>query len=135
MLALRGGKPDPSWGTEIELGPFNYSFSTFSHFISVGPNLASKLPSGSTSFDSYVNPVSTTFNLQHTSTTEVLKLLGKLSPNKATGLDNISCRLLKEAGPIIATSLACITNKTIDTGLFPSQWKMAKVYFLCIKKR
>ena len=63
-----------------------------------------------------------------TTTTEVLKLLGKLSPNKATGLDNISCRLLKEAGPIIATSLTCIINKTIDTGLFPSQWKMAKVF-------
>ena len=24
--------------------------------------------------------------------------------------------------------LACIINKTIDTGLFPSQWKMAKVF-------
>ena len=100
------------------------------HFTSVGPNLASTLPSGNTSFDSYIKPVSTTFNLQHTSATEVLKLLGKLSPNKATGLDNISCRLLKEAGPIIATSLACIINKTIDTGLFPSQWKMAKVFLL-----
>ena len=67
-------------------------------------------PSGNTSFDSYIKPVSTTFNLQHTSATEVLKLLGKLSLNKATGLDNISCRLLKEAGPIIASSLACIIN-------------------------
>ena len=83
------------------------------HFASVGPYLASKLPRGSTSFDSYINPVSMTFNLQHTSTTEVLRLLGTLSPNKATGLDNISCRLLKEAGPIIATSLACIINKKL----------------------
>ena len=78
--------------------------------------IASTLPSGNTSFDSYIKPVSTTFNLQHTSATDskVLKLLGKLSPNKATA--------------IIATSLACIINKTIDTGLFPSQWKMAKVF-------
>ena len=96
------------------------------HFTSVGPNLAST--SGNTSFNSYIKPVSTTFNLQHTSATEVLKLLGKLSPNKATGLDNISCWLLKEADPIIATSLAWIINKLIDTGLFPSQWKMAKVF-------
>ena len=71
---------------------------------SVGPNLASTLPSGSTSFESYIKPVSTTFNLQHTSATVVLKLLSKLSPNKTTGLDNISCRFLKEAGPIIAVS-------------------------------
>ena len=47
-----------------------------------------------------------------TTTTKVLKLLGKLSPNKATGLDNISCRLLKEAGPIIATSLSLNVTKT-----------------------
>ena len=39
------------------------------HFTSVGPNLASTLPSGNTSFDSYIKPVSTTFNLQHTSAT------------------------------------------------------------------
>ena len=98
------------------------------HFLSVGPNLASTLPSGNTSFDSYIEPVSATFNVQHTSITEVLKLLGKLSPNNATGLDYISCRLLKEAGPIIATSLTCIINKAIDTGLVPSRWKMAKVF-------
>ena len=71
------------------------------HFTSVGPNLASTLPSGNTSFDSYRKPVPTTFNLQNTSATEVLKLLGRLSPNKATGLDNISCRLLKEALSLI----------------------------------
>ena len=81
------------------------------HFTSVGPTLASTLPSGNASFDSCIKPVSTTFNLQHTSATEVLNLLGKLSPNKATGLDNISCRLLKEGGPIIATSLAFIINE------------------------
>ena len=57
-----------------------------------------------------------------------LDLCRPFSLNKATGLDNISCRLLKEAGPIIATSLACIINKTVDTGLFPSLWKMAKVF-------
>ena len=83
------------------------------HFTSVGPTLASTLPSGNASFDSCIKPVSTTFNFQHTSATEVLKLLGKLSPNKATGLDNISCRLLKEAGPIIATSLACIISLNV----------------------
>ena len=82
------------------------------HFTSVGPTLASTLSSGNASFDSCIKPVSTIFNLQHTSATEVLNLLGKLSPNKATGLDNISCRLLNEAGPIIATSLAFIINKT-----------------------
>ena len=98
------------------------------HFTSVGPTLASTLPSENTNFESYIWPVYTTFNLQHTSLSKVLKLLGTLSPNKAPGLENLSCRLLKEAGPIIATPLAFMLNKAIDTGLFPSQWKMAKVF-------
>ena len=41
------------------------------HFTPVGPNLASTLPRN-TSFDSYIKPVSTTYNLQHTSAAEVL---------------------------------------------------------------
>ena len=85
------------------------------------------MATGSTSFDSYIKPAPTTSTLQHTTASLVLKLLGKLSPNKATGLGNISCRLLKEASPLIGPFLACIINKTIDTGLFASQWKMAKV--------
>ena len=35
----------------------------------------------------------------------VLVLIQKLNPAKATGLDNISCRLLKEAASIISDSL------------------------------
>ena len=53
-----------------------------------------------------------------------------LITSREYGLDNVSCRLLKEAGPIIATSLTCIINKTIDTGLFPSQCKMVIVFRL-----
>ena len=59
-----------------------------------------------------------------------MKHLKKLSPHKATGLDNISCRLLKEAAPIISDSLTVIINKSIDTGFFPSKWKIAKVFSL-----
>ena len=51
-----------------------------------------------------------------------------MCPYKATGLDNISCRLLKEAAPIISVSLATIINKSIDTGIFPSNWKIAKIF-------
>ena len=50
-----------------------------------------------------------------------------MSTKKATGLDNLSPRLVKEAAPIISESLAIIFNKTIDTGLFPTKLKTAKV--------
>ena len=99
-----------------------------SHFASIGPNLASALPNGNNNFESYITPANTTFTLHHTTAEEVLRLLKLLSPNKATGLDNIPCRLLKEGAPIISAYLASIINKTIDTGLFPSNWKIAKIF-------
>ena len=45
------------------------------HFTSVGPNLASTMATGSTSFDSYIKPAPTTFTLQHTTASQVLKLI------------------------------------------------------------
>ena len=38
-----------------------------------------------------------------------------------------SCRLLKMAGNIIAPSLTQIFIKSINTGIFPTEWKLARV--------
>ena len=43
------------------------------------------------------------------------------------GLDGISCRLLKEAAPVITTSLTYIINLSIGSGIFPDDWKIARV--------
>ena len=90
------------------------------HFISIGSTLASSLPDTKGDFSSFIAPVNTTFRLEHTTPEVVLKYLKKLSPHKATGLDNISCRLLKEAATVIVNPLTEIINKTVDTGIFPS---------------
>ena len=89
------------------------------NFTSIGTKLASDIPDGNNNFESYITRAKTIFSLEHTI---------KLCPYKATGLDNISCRLLKEAAPIISVSLATIINKSIDTGIFPSNWKIAKIF-------
>ena len=47
--------------------------------------------------------------------------------NKACGLDGISTRLLKDAAPVIALSLTFIVNLSIRFGIFPDDWKIAKV--------
>ena len=57
----------------------------------------------------------------------VRKLLAKLNERKAAGLDNIPSRLLKMAGNIIAPSLTPIFIKSINTGIFPTEWKLARV--------
>ena len=53
--------------------------------------------------------------------------MSKLCQSKATGLDKISARLLLECSDIIADSLCLIFNCSIDTGIFPEEWKCAKV--------
>ena len=61
---------------------------------------------------------------------KVLKILTSLSTKKANGLDNIPCRLIKEAAPIISESLCDMfnkSNKSIVSGTFPSECKHAKV--------
>ena len=53
--------------------------------------------------------------------------LSKIPSNKATGLDGISVRVLKEALPVISSSLALIYNASISSGVFPAAFKIAKV--------
>ena len=97
------------------------------HFASVGTRLASKLPEDSKHFEDYIKPARTTFDLKPTNEKAVFSILTNMSASKATGLDNVSCRLIKEAAPIIAKSLNKLFNKSIETNIFPSEWKLAKV--------
>jgi len=97
------------------------------HFSNVGPSLASEIPPVSIDFSDYINPVSYAFTLTETSIDTVLKLINSLPLNKACGLDGISCRLLKEAAPIVAPFLTHIINLSITTGIFPDEWKLARV--------
>mgnify|MGYP001792511369 CR=1 FL=1 len=46
---------------------------------------------------------------------------------KAVGLDSIPNTLLKMASHIIAPSLTSIFHRSIVTGIFPTEWKQAKV--------
>ena len=51
-----------------------------------------------------------------------------MKSSKATGLDGITCRLLKAASPAIAYSLSYLVNRSLASGVLPKQWpRMAKV--------
>ena len=65
--------------------------------------------------------------MKETDSSTVSILLSKLSKSKATGLDKISCRLLRECSDLIAESLSLIFNRSIIMGIFPNEWKCAKV--------
>ena len=61
------------------------------------------------------------------SETGVLQLLKKLKPNKASGPDNISPRVLKELAEQLSKPLSELFQHSITTGDVPHQWKKATV--------
>ena len=54
-------------------------------------------------------------------------MLSALSSNKATGIDKISCKIIKIAAPAITDSLTYIFNQAITLSSFPDDWQMARV--------
>ena len=59
--------------------------------------------------------------------------LNKLCTRKATGLDSVSARLLRECPDLISGFLPPIFNQSIDIGIFPDEWKSARITPLFIK--
>ena len=52
----------------------------------------------------------------------VLKLLSNLKIHKASGLDGLSARVLKECSSEIAPIIALIYNKSLAQGTVPDDW-------------
>ena len=50
-----------------------------------------------------------------------------MKPNKASGSDNIPCRLLKEAADEIAPVLTDILYSSFRSGFLPKDWKLGRV--------
>ena len=57
----------------------------------------------------------------------VEKLLTNLNPNKATGPDGLSPRILKELSSQIAPILTKIFQMSLETGEIPDDWRTANV--------
>ena len=76
-----------------------------------------------------VNQASCCFSLRRVTWLHVLSQLNKLCKRKATGLDSVSARLLRECADLISGSLALVFNQSIDTGIFPDEWKSARIVF------
>ena len=94
------------------------------------PKLANQIPSaanGDKSCLEYLNITDQRFCFTPTNTSQVLLLLNKLSKSKATGLDYISARLIRECADLICISICKIFNCSLTTGIFPDDWKCAKV--------
>ena len=101
------------------------------YFLELGEKLASKIPRSSISQDSFLTDVDYPDNglscFQEIPENHVLNLLCGLESKKATRIDGISSRILKLSANVIAPSLTMTFNQTILTGIFPNDWKIARI--------
>ena len=98
-----------------------------SFFTKIGPSLSRDVTEFDKSFDEFLTETDKNFVFEKTTPTHVFALLSKLCKSKATGLDNISAKLPRECPDLLAESLTYIFNESLMTGLFPDEWKSARV--------
>ena len=98
------------------------------YFLDVGPSLAANIPDCTYKQpEEFLTKMPQRFHFEQISASAVAKVIGKLPANKATGLDNLPTEILKIASDVISYSLAYIFNASIASGIFPDDWKVAKV--------
>ena len=97
------------------------------HFATVGLNLASDQQVSSVKPDNYLSCCKSTFQLERISPKDLLNLISNVDTTKATGLDCISNKIIKISASIIYEDLAKLFNKSIESNIFPVEWKTARV--------
>ncbi|XP_078377802.1 uncharacterized protein LOC144660957 [Oculina patagonica] len=98
------------------------------YFATIGPKLASNFdPLENDNYQKYLTSTDKRFQLRPTSTNKVLSLLNKLNKSKATGLDKIPARLIRDCADLICIPIRDIFNQSISLGIFPDDWKSARV--------
>ena len=112
---------------KIVSNPVDIAETISEHLTNIAQVLAEDIPAVDLNPEFYLETTDKSFSLQTPSIDIVLSLLKKIDDKKATGLDRIPSKLLKTAAGIIAPSLTAIFSKSTLTGIYPSEWKMAKV--------
>ena len=100
------------------------------HFYTIGPRLVNKIPPTANNNLSYINNINVNnneFSFSSTNCSIVFSHLNKLCRSKATGLDNISAKIVRECADLISVSLCDLFNKSLVSGIFPDDWKCTRV--------
>ena len=116
------------YDTNLVLGGFKHYYSN------LAGNLLKKLPKPPNKFT--LNSVfqhykgiiqSDSFNLATVSENTILTILKNTKVSKATGLDNLSGRFLRDGAKVLTKPITDICNLSITSGKFPDSCKLAKL--------
>ena len=101
------------------------TFNSF--FAEIGSKLASDISPTYIDPIEFIQPYGSEFTFRTITTVNLIQTIGKISLNKASGLDKIPIKLIKLAGDTIYDSLLHIFNLVLDTAVFPDDLKLAKI--------
>ena len=98
-------------------------------FTDIGRNLANHIGTSDCNFEEFITPSESEFKMFNPVAVDAIHsyVLTSLATNKATGIDQISCKIIKISARIISSSLTYLFNQTIDQCSFPNEWKTAQV--------
>ena len=113
-------------GEQVITSPTKIAEAFNNYFSTVGSNLASDIPLTEYRPEYYLEPTHSIFSLKPPTVDTVYKLLRKID-EKSVGLDSIPNKLLKIAADVVAPSLTAIFKASINTGIFPQEWKESRV--------
>ena len=82
-----------------------------------------------------INPTVHEFSFDGIREQDVVNVINKLPSKTSSGVDGISTNLLKDKKYLISKPLTLIINQCLETGIFPSKLKIAKVIPIFKKKR
>ena len=79
-------------------------------------------------FKSYLkSPTEKTFSFSKVCEPEVQQIINQMKKKQSRGVDEIPSQLLKVIGKEICKSLTLIINQMIETGIYPENFKIAKI--------
>ena len=78
-----------------------------------------------------LNPEENLFHFTKVSEKTISDFLKELKTNKATGIDNLSGRSLKDESKVLATPIAQICNLSVKPSTVPDEHKITKLKEIC----
>ena len=93
-------------------------------YTSIGPELAKK---HTADWFYYGDTVDENIADIVTNNDEVIKLCRDIEPLKSSGMDEISAKICKDAFLVLSDQLVHMFNASLHTGIYPDEWKVAKV--------
>ena len=98
-------------------------------FVNIGPDLANKIPiCENKNYNDFIkNHIINTHIINPNTELEVINIVSSFKTKYSCGFDNVSMFVLKKVIHSIIEPLVYICNKSLETGVFTDQLKIAKV--------